>query len=83
LRSSNFKKQFCILSKKIQQKTFERLEIFKGDRFYPLLNNHSLHGEYQGCRSINITGDLRVIYKDINDSTCILLEIGTHGQLYE
>jgi addiction module RelE/StbE family toxin len=78
-----FDKNFEILSKRKQRKVLERLELFKASSFDHILNNHPLHGEYEGYRSINATGSLRIIYKDLGDSRCILYDIGTHSQLYE
>jgi addiction module RelE/StbE family toxin len=81
--SDSFNKRFATLPKKIQRRAFERIALFKDDPFHPILNNHPLHGEYGGYRSINVTGDMRIVYEDLGDSTCVLHEIGTHGQLYE
>jgi addiction module RelE/StbE family toxin len=81
--TARYTKEFRLLSKRKQRKANERLEIFKINPFDRILNNHQLHGEYEGCRSINVTGSLRIIYKDIGDSNYILMDIGTHSQLYE
>jgi addiction module RelE/StbE family toxin len=83
IHTSKFDKQFRILSEKIQRKTIDRLQIFIKDEFCEILNNHQLHGEYVGCRSINITGNIRLVYKEVNKGTCRLVAIGTHNQLYE
>ena len=36
----------------------------------------------EGCRSINITGDLRTLYETDRDRF-IFIRIGTHGELYK
>ena len=82
-RSSRYKKQYRELSEKIQIKINERLAIFLVDEFSPILNNHNLHGEYENCRSINVTGDFRLIYMKMSGDVRYLLEVGTHNQLYE
>lgn len=82
-RSPRFKKQYNLFSTKIQTKINERLEILLVEEFASILNNHNLHGEYVNCRSINITGDIRIIYKKISGDIYYLLEVGTHNQLYE
>lgn len=82
-RSTRFKKQFIKLQHKIQIKTEERLNILLVNEFSEILNNHVLHGDYENCRSINITGDIRIIYKKMGNNILFLLEIGTHNQLYE
>ncbi len=81
-RSSEFKKKLKKLPKKLQDKVVERLRIFVIDKFDPSLNNHPLHGEYTNHRSINIAGDLRVIYKEINKEEYFLVRVDTHANLY-
>lgn len=51
------------------------------NEFDPLLNNHALGGKYAGFRSINITGDLRVLYKK-NGEFVIFVKIDSHSNLY-
>ncbi len=77
-----FKKQYNKLPQKIKVKFTERLEVFKDNPFAPELNNHPLHGEYLGYRSINITGDLRAVY-EIQDESIKFLFIDTHSNLYK
>jgi len=55
--------------------------LFEKDQMNPVLNNHSLKGKYLGRRSINITGDLRVIYQK-NDDNVIFVTIDSHSNLY-
>jgi len=62
--------------------TQERLRLFATDPFHPLLNDHSLRGEYQNQRSINITGDVRIIYEMVSQDVAKLIDIGTHSELY-
>jgi addiction module RelE/StbE family toxin len=61
-----------------------RLELFLTDKYHPILNNHSLSGKYKNYRSINITGDWRAIFRELNDGEIIYFDfIGTHSQLYK
>lgn len=76
------KKQYKKLRSAEQQKFKERRNLFLFNPFNVLLNNHPLHGKYKGYRSINITGDLRVIYKHISPEICIFITIDTHNNLY-
>ena len=66
----------------MQSRFEERLKLFLEDSFHPLLNNHQLHGEWEGYRSINITGDLRAIFK-VEEETAIFVAIDTHTNLYD
>lgn len=79
----NFLKAYSKQPKKIQNKFKEKRNLFIVDMFHPLLNNHSLSGEYEDCRSINITGDIRAIFYIKMDGNAIFINIGSHPQLYE
>lgn len=77
----NFKKHYKKLTESQKRKFKERRDLFMQDEFNPVLNNHALRGKYQGYRSINITGDLRVIYKkELGD--VLFVAIGSHSNLY-
>ncbi|MEK7618030.1 MAG: type II toxin-antitoxin system mRNA interferase toxin, RelE/StbE family [Patescibacteria group bacterium] len=81
--SRRFLKDLKKCSPKIRLAFVSRLELFLGDKFYPLLNNHALGGEYSGCRSINITGDYRAVFEEYEGGkTIYFITIGTHSQLY-
>ena len=77
-----FKKQYKKLSTNEQKNFKERLEIFKRNKFDIILNNHRLKGKHKNYNSINITGDLRAIYKVNEDSGYVFIKLGTHSQLY-
>lgn len=82
----NFHKDFIKSSSKLtnqqKEKLTQRLKLFELDEFDPMLNNHSLRGKYLGCRSVNITGDLRAIFKKSGDEV-IFVAIGSHSKLYD
>lgn len=81
-----FHKQFTQklkkMSKKEQELTKERLELFLHDPYHPRLRNHPLKGKFLGYRSIDIRPDLRAIFKQI-DEVAIFVELGNHGKLFE
>jgi len=77
----NFKKQYKRLSESQKNKFKQRRNLFLSDEFDPILNNHALKGKYLGYRSINITGDLRVLYKK-EGNMVIFTAIDTHSNLY-
>ena len=78
-----FKKQYKKLRVGEQHRFKEHRDLFTKNPFHLILNNHALHGEYRGYRSINVSGDLRVIYEDIDTETVQFILIGTHSNLYE
>ena len=67
---------------KIQSKFDEHLIIFRHDPFMPQLKNHSLTGKYAGCRSINITGDIRAVF-EAGKNGVRFLDIDNHNNLYK
>jgi addiction module RelE/StbE family toxin len=77
----DFIKVFKKLPPKIKKKFQERLFLFEKDSFNSILNNHALNGKYQGYRSINVSGDIRAIYRK-NLGGVIFIEIGFHSKLY-
>lgn len=78
----NFIKSYTRLPQKIKDKFKERRNLFIHDRLDPILNNHSVEKRFPDCRSINITGDYRAIFKEEKGDICIFINIGTHSELY-
>lgn len=78
----SFYKGYEKLSKKRQEQFWERLEIFKKDQNNPQLNNHKLHGKYDSFYSVNVSGNIRAIYEQIEKNKVLFIKIGTHSQLY-
>lgn len=81
--SPQFRKQYKRLSQKTQAQVDARLVLFVEESYHPQLQNHKLHGEYAGYRSINVSGDLRVVYRMLGDEATLLFALGTHSELYE
>ncbi len=80
--SKKFKKKYKKLKLGERRKFEQRLELFEKDPHNSILNNHALQHPYLGFRSIDITGDLRVHYEQIDESTVLFITIGTHSELY-
>lgn len=76
-----FLKKLKKLPVKIRSRFGERLELFLAMPTDPSLNNHSVEKVFPDCRSINITGDYRAIFK-VEQDTVIFITIGTHAELY-
>lgn len=80
--TSEFKKQYKKLSKKFKEQFDERLILFLDDPGHPFLRVHPLKGTFVGYWSMNISGDLRALYRRDGDDIIIFALIGTHSQLY-
>lgn len=81
-RSKQFKKQFKKLPKFAIKKFEERLFLFLEQPNNLTLNNHKLQGKYKNNRSINISGDYRLIFFK-TEQGIDLEAIGTHSELYK
>ena len=81
----HFSKEFTKYLRKhteIVLQTEQRLRMFLADTHNPLLHTHALNGAYAGCRSINITGDIRAVYEERSQGVFLFVRIGTHAELY-
>ena len=70
-------------SLKLKKQLEERIELFLINPKSPLLSDHPLKGDKTGKRAFSVTGDIRVIYAGSVDSEILLLDIGTHNQVYK
>ncbi len=77
-----FKKMLRKQSVVIQEKFYTRLALFVKDQRDPVLANHALNGEWAGYRSINITGDIRAVFEEIDKRHVEFIDIGSHSELY-
>lgn len=78
----SFDKQFSKLKASEKKRTQERLALFLENSFNAILENYPLKGKYTDYRSIDITGDLRAIFKYLNENECIFVDVDTHSNLY-
>jgi len=80
--SHKFLKQYYRLSPKLQKQSQARLFLWLNEPCHPQLRLHMLTGRLSGYYSINITGDIRALYKKLDDAHVIFESIGTHSELY-
>ena len=80
--SNAFRKEYRKLPDKLRNRVDERITLFANNPFDVSLKNHELKGKYEGYRSINITGDLRVHYYVLEKNTALFVKLGTHSELY-
>lgn len=78
----SFEKRYSKLPKKMREHFKKRRDVFLADPYDPILNNHPLHGTLLGYRSINITGNIRAVYKHIGEDAVEFVDIGTHHELF-
>ena len=80
--SRGFKKQYRKLPVSLRDKFKMRLKLFFGNQRDQLLNIHKLHGKSSNLYSMNVTGDIRAVFEQVNADTVEFVAIGTHGELY-
>lgn len=80
--SSRFRKQFKRCAPKVRHAAYEHLAVLERDEFDVSLNNHKLAGKCARYRSINVTGDIRIMYQRRLNGL-YLAGIGTHSELYK
>ena len=78
----DFQKQFKKSSLGIKEKIKMRMNVFKEDQYDISLNNHALQGKFTGYRSINVTGDIRIIFKVLGEESVLFVKVGSHSKLY-
>jgi addiction module RelE/StbE family toxin len=59
----------------------KQLTLFLKNPENPTLKDHKLVGKKLRLRAFSITGDIRVVYKIVNDELW-LFDIGSHNQVY-
>jgi addiction module RelE/StbE family toxin len=76
----NYKRRIAPNPKLVSQ--FQKqLERFIQNPKNPLLRDHKLVGEKLELRAFSITGDIRLVYKIVNDEIW-LFDVGSHNQVY-
>lgn len=80
-----YDKQYARADAKIQMKVDDTLIHFIQDPLHKSLRNHALKWKLLWFRSINVTWDWRIIFKEMSDNKYELVELvdlGTHSRLY-
>lgn len=78
-----FTKAYANLDRTLQSKIDVVIGLFQIDPTNRILENHALQGKLLGRRAIKVTGDVRIVFREIDDyMLVILLDVGTHNQVY-
>lgn len=78
--SKNYKKRIASNPKLVTQFQI-RLKQFLENPNNPGLRVHKLTGKRSSYRAFSVTGDIRVVFKIVDDELW-LYDIGTHNQVY-
>lgn len=81
-----FKKLYQKLDKDMQDKIDFKIRLFSENPFLKELNNHALQWILKWKRSINVTGDFRLIFIELspwNYEIIEFIDMWTHSRLYK
>ena len=67
---------------KLRSRFSDRLKLWEQDRKNPVLKDHQLSGIKAEFRSFWINGDVRVVYKPVENDTFEFYDVGRHNQVY-
>lgn len=83
IHHNKFIKAYTKLVNKLRCKVDDTLRIFQNNPTDRILENHALKGALAGRRAIKVTGDLRIVFREIGDYALVyLMNVGTHNQVY-
>ncbi len=77
-----FQKQFKKLHPNQKEQFFQRLHSFLTDSNHSNLRIHALKWRYIWYKSMNISWDMRALFREEWDRLVIFYMIGTHSELY-
>jgi toxin HigB-1 len=66
----------------IKAEFFDALDLFAEDPFHPALRTHPLTGPLKGLWAFSCTVDIRVLFKFLHKNEVLLIDIGTHEEVY-
>ena len=66
----------------LAKQTKARILLFINDRSNPILKDHQLSGTKKWYKAFSVTGDVRIVYKEISESEVMFIDIGSHNQVY-
>ena len=81
----SFKKAYkkrILNNPKLLLKMTQGIKLFQDNSNNPILNNHGLKGSKKSLKAFSITSDIRIVYLKVSEDHVILLNIGTHNQVY-
>jgi addiction module RelE/StbE family toxin len=90
INSSAFQRAFRATIKKHPQlkgKIVERLKLLESEPFHPVLRTHKLKGNLAGAWSCTVDYDCRILFdfvinKDTGEEEILLINMGTHNEVY-
>lgn len=67
---------------RLKNKFRQQLTQFSNNPHHPSLKTHSLSGQLKNCWAVSITFKYRLVFKFVDDNKVLLIDIGTHDEVY-
>ena len=67
---------------KLRRRFWTRMEMFLRNPFSPQLRTHKLSGQLEGQWAFSVDADCRVIFEFIGEDKVLLIDIGSHDEVY-
>ncbi|BAP58233.1 RelE/StbE family addiction module toxin [Thioploca ingrica] len=59
-----------------------KLTLFSSKPFHPSLKTHNLSGNLKDYWALSITYEYRLVFKFVDENKALLIDIGTHDEVY-
>jgi len=66
----------------LKKNFWKSLESFSTNPFNPVLKTHKLTGRLNGLWAFSVSYDCRVIFQFLGDNEILLIDIGSHEEVY-
>ena len=77
----NYKKKIKS-NNNLKKRFWNAMKSFSMNPFNPRLRTHKLTGKLEGLWAFGISYDCRVIFKYLNENEILLIDIGSHDEVY-
>jgi len=61
---------------------WRRMELFLSSPFAPQLRTHKLSGKLEGQWAFSVDEDCRVVFQFMGEEKVLLIDIGSHDEVY-
>lgn len=66
----------------LKKRFWRAVELFSDNPFYGPLRTHKLTGKLEGLWAFSVAYDCRIIFKFISKNEVLLIDIGSHEEVY-
>lgn len=66
----------------LRERFQQKIDLFSQDPFNPSLRTHALSGNLEGCWSLSVNYEYRLIFKFISENRVLLIDLGSHDEVY-